>query len=91
LIDAAAVAGRKFFLKRIHFAHHGVQEAERLFAARAPQSIGAAVAEQTLEDDLRIVLHGQRRGWALPGNRIAVCTAQAVAAAQARVFDSQFE
>src|SRR5437588_851670 len=60
-------------------------------ASGAPLGIGAAVAEQPLEDDLRIVLHRQGRGRTLPRDRVAIRAAQAVAAAERRVLDHHLE
>ena len=90
LIDAVAVARRQPPLKGGRFSQHRIEQAHGLLPSRAPLGIGAAVAEQPLEHDLRIVLHRQRRGRSLPRNRVAV-RATEIAAAQARVLDHQLD
>ena len=91
LIEPRPVRCRQLALQRRGFAEDGVEQADRLRAPRLALLGGVAVAEQPLEDDLRIVLHRQRRVRTLPRNRVAVRAAQAVAAVQARLFDRQLE
>ena len=91
LIEARAIGGRQLALQRCGFADNRVEQADRLRAARLALLGGVAVAEEPLEDDLRIVLHRQRRVRALPGNRVAIRAAQSVAAVEARLFDRQLE
>src|SRR5690606_1663264 len=91
LIEAAAIARWQRPLQRRRFADDRVEQAERLVAAQPAFLIGIAVAEQALEDDLRIVLHRQRRVRPLPGDGVAVRAAQAVAAVHARLLDHQLE
>ena len=64
------------------------------FAARGAFGGGTAGAEETLEDHLRIDLHGQRLGGRDPGNRVRVSAAiafAAVAGIRAGIFDAELQ
>src|SRR5690606_10917616 len=72
---------------------HGVENAA-VFALACGARFGrTAVAEQALEDDLRITLHRQRRGRRRPRDRIRVdaAVADAADAERAYVFDAELE
>jgi hypothetical protein len=77
-----------------HFLRHRVEDAAGLADVRQPFSRGAAVAEQPLEHDPRVVFHRQRRGRRPPGDRVRVLAAVApVAGACAHIarFEGQLE
>jgi hypothetical protein len=77
----AAVSRGQILLERWHLIADRIEEAACLIAPLLPLRIGAPVAEQPLEDDLRVVLHRQRQRGRLPRQRIAVGTGEAGVAA----------
>ena len=73
-VQALAIRGGQRAVKTADLVGDGIQQAQRLRAPRRALRVVRAIAEQLLEQHLRIVLHRQRRGLALPGQRIAVGT-----------------
>ena len=90
-IQALAVGGGQRAVEAADLLGHGIQQAQRLRAPRRALRVVRAVAEELLEQHLRIVLHRQRRSLALPRQRIAIGAAQPFAAAQAGVLDHQLQ
>jgi hypothetical protein len=91
LVEPGPVVRRQLLLQRRGFAQHRIEQAHRLRAPRLALGVGAAVAEQALEDHLRVVCIGS--GDDGPCHEIVslVRAAQTVAAVDARLLDHQFE
>src|ERR1700722_17615104 len=72
-----SIRGSQGTLEPGYLAGYGVQNASFLSHAHQTRRwIGArVVSEQSLKNDARIVLHGQRRRRAAPGDRAGVCAA----------------
>ena len=78
--DLRAIAGPSALLQPRQIRHHRVEDAAVLARLRQPLRRRAAVAEQPLEDDARIVLGRQRRRRRAPRQRVQVGAAVAVLA-----------
>src|SRR5581483_10763017 len=82
LIEPRTIGGRQRLLQRRHLADDGIEQAHGLLTPGAALGVAVAVAKQLLEDNLRVVLHRQRRRRVLPRDRVSVGAAQSVTAAQ---------
>jgi hypothetical protein len=91
LRQTATIPGREILLQRRDLAHDGVEQAARLLTTRSALRVGAAVAEQFLEHQPRVVLHRQRRRRRLPRDRVAIGAAERRLAREHGFFDRQLE
>ena len=92
LIEPRPIGRRQRALQRRRFTEHRVEQADRLRrAAPCAARRRVAVAEQPLEDDLRVVLHRQRRVRALPGDRVAIGSSSGRRRSSGWPFDHQLE
>ena len=91
LAQLGAVGCRQVLLQGRHLIHDRIEQAAALLLARQPLGVVAPVAEQFLEHHLRIVLHRQRDGRGLPGNRVRVGAGVTRSAAQRDFFDRQLD
>ena len=89
--EAGAVGRGQLLVQRGNFVFHRIEDAAGLVPARIALGIVASVAEEPFENHLRIILHGQRRGCRLPGERVHVSAGQPRAAAQRNVFNGELE
>src|SRR5215467_13460208 len=71
LRETSAIGCRQVLLESRYLIHNGIQQTDGLLASRAALCIGTAVAEQTLEDDLRAVLHRKWNRRRFPRDGIA--------------------
>src|SRR5436190_15957522 len=62
LAETRAVGCGKLFLKPGYLIHNRIEKTDRLLPSRLALGVGAAVAKQPLEDDLRTVLHWKGHG-----------------------------
>src|SRR5437762_7022226 len=87
LADSNPVALRKILLKLGYFLCDCIEDAAVLPLPFDPLCWIASIAEQFLENDLRVVLHRIRRSRRFPRNRVRIRTRVTGAAAQADVFN----
>ena len=90
LADANPVALRKIVLQPGHFLCDRIKDAAVLPLPLEPVYRIASIAEQLLENDLRVVLHGVGRGRRFPRDRVCIRTGVTGAAVQADLFNRQF-